>query len=377
MACMGSIIIGEVAQKCFVSSSIVASKLVERVTALNLARSQLKLITVNNFKPGNNCLNSILKMDRKCWFVLPYTHYPPPILAANGTGHSKGPICCGHVIPDLEHLDSVINRQGPEEIPPDMPLYHTQSRNLAWKQTSDIGTNNSFQFDTPGAAAIGLTAKASAGIAFNKSVSSYAKFGILDTFVMQVTHSYIEDTLCTEEVAKHIHTVKRLGSWSVFMITGVIVARGAELSKSKERNIGLTFGIGRFVNLPSPVIEKEDTQVPILYIESPSEFTVRWLTISSGIDGVAGADANSEISTGNGTSMAGESVTDFVWAVRLAKISKGLLDRDWCFETFSKGATYSLEEPRLYGQIVEKLQREGIREDHIVTNDQDNEVYII
>lgn len=54
--------------------------------------------------------------------------------------------------------------------------------------------------------------------------------------------------------------------------------------------------------------------------------------------------------------------TDFVWAVRLAKISKGLFDRKWWPETVSDGATFGLDIEADEGQqVVDALQAEGLR----------------
>jgi hypothetical protein len=54
-----------------------------------------------------------------------------------------------------------------------------------------------------------------------------------------------------------------------------------------------------------------------------------------------------------------QKTTDFVWAVRLAKISKGLIDRQWSHETLSHGATFGLDNEAEEGQqIVDALQAE-------------------
>lgn len=54
-------------------------------------------------------------------------------------------------------------------------------------------------------------------------------------------------------------------------------------------------------------------------------------------------------------------VTDFVWAIRLAKVTKGLVDRQWSNETFSKGATFGLGNEKEMGkQIADALRGEGI-----------------
>jgi len=52
-------------------------------------------------------------------------------------------------------------------------------------------------------------------------------------------------------------------------------------------------------------------------------------------------------------SSSAEKMSDFIWAIRLAKISKGLINRQWSHEPLSKGATFSLDEQQLdIGSVV-------------------------
>jgi hypothetical protein len=46
-------------------------------------------------------------------------------------------------------------------------------------------------------------------------------------------------------------------------------------------------------------------------------------------------------------SLSAKKMSDFIWAIRLAKISKGLINRQWLHEPLSKGATFSLDEQQL------------------------------
>lgn len=63
-----------------------------------------------------------------------------------------------------------------------------------------------------------------------------------------------------------------------------------------------------------------------------------------------------------GTSTAAMKRSDFVWAIRLAKISKGVLDRKWSHATFSKGASFGVNDGEDLGdQLVEALAEEGIK----------------
>lgn len=74
----------------------------------------------------------------------------------------------------------------------------------------------------------------------------------------------------------------------------------------------------------------------------------------------------------NSLAVSSEQVSDFVWAVRLAKISKGFLDREWSYSTFSKGATYGLEDGK---GVTESLSKEGIRGAELITAD--DELFVL
>lgn len=49
----------------------------------------------------------------------------------------------------------------------------------------------------------------------------------------------------------------------------------------------------------------------------------------------------------------------FVWAIRLAKLHKGMLSRDWNVGPHAKGATFSAKDE--YINIVEFVRDEGLQ----------------
>lgn len=59
-----------------------------------------------------------------------------------------------------------------------------------------------------------------------------------------------------------------------------------------------------------------------------------------------------------------EELTDFVWALRLARIEKGVLDSSWSQETYSKGATFEAGAPRI--NIPNLLAEDGLTEVEII-----------
>ena len=183
-------------------------------------------------------------MGTKCWFVLKEAHYPPPELPANGIGSTKGAICLGHLVPDLRHLDNVINRHGPLAYPADMPVYPTQSRNFVWASNKSRGAHVSANPGIPIPVAAPLSIQLDAGVAFQRSVEDFYGFESLDTFIIQPTTEYIEDSIEEDEAVKYIKQHKTLGSWSLFMITGIKIARGARVRNSETRNRGVYVGAG-------------------------------------------------------------------------------------------------------------------------------------
>ena len=79
-----------------------------------------------------------------------------------------------------------------------------------------------------------------------------------------------------------------------------------------------------------------------------------------------------------GFSSFAQKTSDFVWAVRLAKITKGLLDKQWSHETYSSGATFGLsEESEDFQQLVEALRREGFELAETVELQLDSDVFVI
>jgi len=73
-----------------------------------------------------------------------------------------------------------------------------------------------------------------------------------------------------------------------------------------------------------------------------------------------------------------QKTTDFVWAVRLSKISKGLIDRQWSHETFSSGATFGLDDEADKGQqIIDTLQGEGLEGLEKVNVQMKDDVFVI
>jgi hypothetical protein len=185
-------------------------------------------------------------MASKCWFVLKQTHYPPPVIPKNGTGRvsESGPICLGHLIPDLKHLDNIINRHGPLDISPDMPIYPTKALELTWEVNKSSGVNIFGGAGVPVAAAAGMTIKLDARVAFKRTIKNFWEFASLDTFIFQPTSEYVEDSVEDDDVAAYLEKRGLFRPPTLFMITGIIVARGTKSKTLEVRKRHIHGGLG-------------------------------------------------------------------------------------------------------------------------------------
>lgn len=244
----------------------------------------------------------------KCWFVLPQTHFPPPQQKdQNGLIKQTGPLCLGHFVQDLSHLDQVINTGGPEPFPLDMPIYQSRPIEFALDSEKTCGMEISTAATVPLPVAAGLTVKGSLGLSLRKTTRECWKIEALETMTVQPTRSYINKCLASELIAEYIKHHKRGPKWSIFMITGLKVVRGnssRETTRGQERGISAGSGVG--------------------------------------IPTIIDASLSSDLRSGKTMSVSESHCNDFVWAVRLSKITRGLFDSKWSQKTFSRGATFDL-----------------------------------
>jgi hypothetical protein len=185
-----------------------------------------------------------LDIMEKCWFVLKQSHFPPPDLPDNGIGIANGAICLGNIIPDSKNLDGVINRSDDGiKFTPAVRIYHTESWGLDWKRDKGLEVGGSANASAPIGGAIPVIAEHHTKLAFERTETDHKEFDTLDRYIIQVNRKFIRGILEDEEVAAHIERtkgVKLLGigcKWSVCMITGITVARGAKGESGESRKI--------------------------------------------------------------------------------------------------------------------------------------------
>jgi hypothetical protein len=135
----------------------------------------------------------------------------------------------------------VINRrEGPQEYPPDMPVGLTKESNFEWTshETARLPLLAKAAISTANIITSGV--ESSVSVAFQRTVTNYWHFDALHTYTIPLTKTYIEDSLESPDVDKYIDEHSVLGSWSLFMITGVKVGHGALNKTSKSRELGVT-----------------------------------------------------------------------------------------------------------------------------------------
>jgi hypothetical protein len=181
----------------------------------------------------------------KCWFILRQTHYAAPEYKYPGMayGEAEGPVRLGHFIPSPKEIDQVINSDGITPFPRDMKIWATTAVNLRFSNKTEKDIETSAKGGAPIIAAAGMTIKAEAGLVFQRIMGNTWAIDRLDTQIVQPTMAYLEECRESTQVAEWVEKKKVLGTWKVYMVSGLMIARGAknerkETSETEERGSG-------------------------------------------------------------------------------------------------------------------------------------------
>ncbi|PTD02645.1 hypothetical protein FCULG_00009260 [Fusarium culmorum] len=145
-----------------------------------------------------------------------------------------------------------------------------------------------------------------------------------------------QDCLDQEELKAY---VKGKSFWSMFMITGIKVAR-AGTRETREEN-------GVFVDIGPQL----------------TAF------------GLASLIATTNHKRSTSKTASGNYTRDFIWAIRLAKVHKGLLMRDWSVAAHTRRATFGDKEGD--ADIESALKGEGLEEFQIIDDNALDEVIVL
>jgi hypothetical protein len=184
----------------------------------------------------------------KCWFVLKQVHYYPAPDDSIKQGIPDAPLCLGHLVPSLRHLDHVINAT--EFLPFEKrmkPSRPTTRHDFVWNHEAEREVGVLAKASVPLAGVVpGVDATATVGALFSKQVSNYRQFGALEQWITSPTRAYINRCLRTEEVQGHIKRASSVpGWWTMYMITGLAIARGVQRMQTSEgKGVTLVQGVG-------------------------------------------------------------------------------------------------------------------------------------
>ncbi|KFY92628.1 hypothetical protein V500_04125 [Pseudogymnoascus sp. VKM F-4518 (FW-2643)] len=205
-------------------------------------------------------------------------------------------------------IDQVKNRSGLIPYPADMPVHPTDT----WGLTVEFDTERSFETSAKGKGPVGpnpVAVSLDVATEFKKTVKNHSQFEKIETKIIQPTDTYQKKTLNDPDVQKLIKRMRAkhlgLNTWSLYMISGIAVAVGA--SGSREE---------------------------ILENEASGEG-------SAEVAETAGGSARAAFREKKKAKVSYKEASDFVWAVRLHKISKNLFASDTTDETYTKGATFA------------------------------------
>lgn len=186
-------------------------------------------------------------MDNEEWFPLKQTHYPPPSIPSMKTGHPTGPISIGHIIPDLRHLDNVINCKGFEPFPPNMDVFtaHYEQCHFGDHLNSEFVVQAKAEAPIKNVVPV-VDVTGSAGLHHTNITSDRWEYDSVEEYAAYPTRQYIDRLLESKEVKQYIQKSKKLlGRWCVYMVTGIMVARGGGKNVvSEEKGAGVFGNVG-------------------------------------------------------------------------------------------------------------------------------------
>lgn len=165
----------------------------------------------------------------KCWFILRQTHYTAPVYASPSMafGKAEGPLRLGHVLPGPRSVDNIINTGRILDFHKDMRITKKNTVNFRYSRQAEQATEANAEGGFPIAAATGVTVNVDASAMFRQMMGDTWQIDRLETQIMQPTLAYIERCRTSTEVASWIATHKTLGTWKLYIITGLMIARGA------------------------------------------------------------------------------------------------------------------------------------------------------
>jgi hypothetical protein len=173
-------------------------------------------------------------MTEKSWFILRYNHFPPDTF-----------IKLGQLVTNPKEPNIPIAPDGPLDFPSNMISVSSVEEGFHWEASSghDEHLTLSAEMD-------GLPVSGEIKAEFKKKVRNWADFTSLETQLIGPTKQYVEESMGRPLVAETLG--KNILQKSVFMVTGLKIAkkgeRGVESARSKE--LGFKVGVTPTPSIP-------------------------------------------------------------------------------------------------------------------------------
>ncbi|EHK41815.1 hypothetical protein TRIATDRAFT_302204 [Trichoderma atroviride IMI 206040] len=270
-----------------------------------------------------------------CWFVLRQSSYTPPKYTTPSRAGGvtvEGDLRLGDVVPSPNNIYPVVTQGKLPRFPIEMRITSTQDCEFHWAIESEREDGGIIGGGAPVAAPIGAALNAEFSAEFKGTMKRWAKFKTLDTEKVQPSRAYIDRVLALPDVKEYIehHKLPVLNQWTVYVVTGLMIARAGGTIGSCESSLGAVGG-GLAVDIP----------------------------------GILNTNTHGSHQRGTKKDMSNEIQGDRIWAVRFAKVHKGMLRRRWMQTEETVGAALGKgdEEGEEIGQV---LEHEGIKDAGIV-----------
>ncbi|KAF5572635.1 hypothetical protein FPCIR_14218 [Fusarium pseudocircinatum] len=283
----------------------------------------------------------------KCWFVLEQSFFAPPEYAVTSKagGRAEGDLRLGDVVPSPKDLYPILTKGSLPLFGPDMRISSSQFCGFSWHNTKEREVGATVGGGAPIASAVGATINAEVETEFRRTMENWVEYETMDIEIVQPSTAYITAVLKKEDVQNHINQQKipLLDRWSVYVVTGLMIGRasgtvGNSISSSKG------FGGGPEVDIP----------------------------------GIANAKITASAKSSNETTKSTQIQGDRIWAVRFAKVHKGLMRSRWMQTEETVGA--ALDWKAQHDEKVEDvLRHEKISDFEIaqVTNDRHGQMIFV
>ncbi|KAK1508841.1 hypothetical protein CABS01_08071 [Colletotrichum abscissum] len=221
----------------------------------------------------------------KYWFVLDQTHYEAPVYVDETYREACGTLLLGHIIPGIKSLDQVINRDELPGFPRTFRVQRSTQSNVSWSRSTQLDGSAGASAGAPALAGVGISIQAGVKVGSTTGGSDSWEFDQLETQAIAPTTNYIQDCIRAPQVAAYVKQRKILGSWKLYMITGIKIGKGAKLEhrdcqgKSGGSNPGIDIADAFNVGIEGQYSRLTETSVTAQY-DDAFIWAVRLLEIS-------------------------------------------------------------------------------------------------